>query len=392
MPAQLLRRVRTSQPQTPTRLSSYWVSRGLVLAIQQDWYATPYGTFPLVKTNSPANLPSEKGRVSGFGTTYAGNTNSYLTGPVLTHPKSGWRSWFVLLYANSTGGSGFGRVFQHATGTGADGAGGEAILCVGTTNELRYEKFPTLGSSLVSEYKSPAAIPLNTWTSYGITHQQVFTDTLPQGYKNGVAETWSILTACGAGSVSASPPTSLAIGNRPSDTARTWDGMIGIQLYFDGALSAADHAAIHANPWQVFAEETIPLFWTSVTAQFARPTSDASAGTWTASTGSDLYAMIDETVASDTDYISTVNASTCEVALSTLSDPASSSGHIVRYRLSAEAGGVTVRLRQGTTTIASWTHSPAPASLTTYAQTLSGGEADSITDYTALKLQFEATE
>jgi len=392
MPVQLTRRVRTSQPQTPTRLSSYWVSRGLVLAIQQDWYATPSGIFPLVRTNSPANLPSAKGRVSGFGTTYAGNTNSYLTGPVLTHPKSGWRSWFVLLYANSTGGSGFGRVFQHATGTGADGAGGEAILCVGTTNELRYEKFPTLGSSLVSEYKSPAAIPLNTWTSYGITHQQVFTDTLPQGYKNGVAETWSILTACGAGSLSASPPTSLAIGNRTTDTARTWDGMIGIQLYFDGALSAADHAAIHANPWQVFAPETVPLFWSGVTAQFARPTSDASAGTWTASTGSDLYAMIDETVASDTDYISTVNASTCEVALSTLSDPASSSGHIVRYRLSAEAGGVTVRLRQGTTTIASWTHSPAPASLTTYAQTLSGGEADSITDYTALKLQFEATE
>ncbi|OQB23577.1 MAG: hypothetical protein BWY10_02676 [Chloroflexi bacterium ADurb.Bin180] len=102
--------------------------------------------------------------------------------------------------------------------------------------------------------------------------------------------------------------------------------------------------------------------------------------------------MIDETAASDTDYISTVNASTCEVALGSLSDPASSSGHIVRYRLSAEAGGVIVRLRQGTTTIASWTHSPAPASLTTYTQTLSGGEADSITDYTALKLQFEATE
>jgi len=29
--------------------------------------------------------------------------------------------------------------------------------------------------------------------------------------------------------------------------------------------------------------------------------------------------------------------------------------------------------------------------LGTYAQTLSGGEADSITDYSALKLQFEAT-
>jgi hypothetical protein len=129
----------------------------------------------------------------------------------------------------------------------------------------------------------------------------------------------------------------------------------------------------------------------TVTAQYARPTSDVSAGTWTASSGSDLYAMLDETSASDSDYIVTTGASTCEVALGSLTDPASSSGHIVRYRISATSGGITVRLRQGTTTVATWVHAPAPTSLTTYAQTLTSGEADSITDYTALRLQFEAT-
>ena len=267
MPVQLTRRVRTSQPLKPTGLSREWVSRGLVLAIAQNWYATPSGIFPLVRTNSPANLPSSKGRVSGFGTTYAGNTNSYLTGPVLTHPKSGWRSWFVLLYANSTGGGGIGRVFQHATGTGGDGAGGECLTCVTTTNELRYVKWNYI--TYVSEYKSPAALTLNAWTSYGITHQQVVGDTVPQGYKNGVAETWSIITSNGPNNLSSSPSTTLAIGNRPSDTARTWDGMIGIQLYFDGELSAADHAAIHANPWQVFDPEDVPLFWPSATAKSA---------------------------------------------------------------------------------------------------------------------------
>lgn len=101
--------------------------------------------------------------------------------------------------------------------------------------------------------------------------------------------------------------------------------------------------------------------------------------------------MLDETTASDADYIVTTGASTCEVALGTLSDPASSTGHIVRYRISATGGGIIVRLRQGTTTIATWTHTTAPTSLTTYAQTLTSGEANSITDYTALKLQFEAT-
>jgi diphthamide biosynthesis methyltransferase len=101
--------------------------------------------------------------------------------------------------------------------------------------------------------------------------------------------------------------------------------------------------------------------------------------------------MLDETTVSDTDYIVTTGASTCEVALGSMSDPAVSTGHKVRYRLSATSGGITVRLRQGTTTIATWTHAPAPSSLTTYEQTLTGGEADSITNYAALKLQFEAT-
>ena len=102
--------------------------------------------------------------------------------------------------------------------------------------------------------------------------------------------------------------------------------------------------------------------------------------------------MLDETTANDADYITTVSASTCEVALGSITDPAVSTGHIVRYRLSADAGGITVRLRQGTTTIATWTHAPAPASLTLYEQTLSAGEANAITNYAALKLQFEATE
>ena len=129
----------------------------------------------------------------------------------------------------------------------------------------------------------------------------------------------------------------------------------------------------------------------TVVVQLARPTSDVSAGTWTASTGSDLYAMLDETAVNDADYIVTTGASTCEVALGSLSDPAVSTGHKVRYRLSANTGGITVRLREGTTTIATWTHNPAPNFPTTYEQTLSGAEADAITNYAALKLQFEAT-
>jgi hypothetical protein len=140
----------------------------------------------------------------------------------------------------------------------------------------------------------------------------------------------------------------------------------------------------------VVGSETV-TFEVGVVAQYAHPTADAATGAWTASTGADLFAMLDEAAADDADYISTTYASICEVALGSLSDPASSAGHKVRYRIAADAGAIIVRLRQGATTIASWTHNPAPTSLSTFEQTLSGAEADSITDYSALKLQFEAT-
>jgi hypothetical protein len=50
--------------------------------------------------------------------------------------------------------------------------------------------------------------------------------------------------------------------------------------------------------------------------------------------------------------------------------------------------GIQVSLMQGATVIATWTHDPAPVSWTTYSQTLSGAEADSITDYSALRFRF----
>lgn len=134
------------------------------------------------------------------------------------------------------------------------------------------------------------------------------------------------------------------------------------------------------------------IFWVpGVAAQFARPTADSSTGTWTASTGSDLFAMLDETTADDGDYIITSGASTCDVSLGYLSDPGVNTDHIVRYRISATSGGMIVRLRNNGSTIASATHAPAPTSLTTFALSLTTGEADACDFSYPFSLQFEAT-
>lgn len=128
--------------------------------------------------------------------------------------------------------------------------------------------------------------------------------------------------------------------------------------------------------------------------QVAVPAADVSAGAWAPSSGSDLYAMLDETPASDADYVTTGAASVFEVEIGAFDDPDVNTGHIFRYRLSGRNGcGFVVSLMQGSTTIASWTHTPAsmPTGPATFEQTLTTGQAASISYPATLKFRFEAT-
>jgi hypothetical protein len=52
---------------------------------------------------------------------------------------------------------------------------------------------------------------------------------------------------------------------------------------------------------------------------------------------------------------------------------------------------LTVKLMQGTTVIASWTHLNVTGTWTQQNQTLTSAQANAITDYTDLRLQFIAT-
>jgi hypothetical protein len=84
--------------------------------------------------------------------------------------------------------------------------------------------------------------------------------------------------------------------------------------------------------------------WTTLSLRYGRPTADLSAGAWTPSIGSDLYAMLDEETASDApDYITTSTAyDPCELALSAVTDPATSSGQVITIRAKSSAGSTLV--------------------------------------------------
>ena len=145
-------------------------------------------------------------------------------------------------------------------------------------------------------------------------------------------------------------------------------------------------------------------------AQFARPSTDAyNSDGWTEDDGTsvNMWDEINEVSASDTDYVRSALAPTNDVyvtKLTSVNDPALSTGHVVRWRRQAPVAGgatvnLTVQLRQGYvnestlgTLIAEKATVAAPGSWADDSLTLSGAEADSITDYADLYLRFLANQ
>ena len=138
-------------------------------------------------------------------------------------------------------------------------------------------------------------------------------------------------------------------------------------------------------------------------AQFARPSADTVRTAWTDELGgiTDIYTGIDEVVAEDVEYIKTPappGANEFETLLTTVTDPVLSSNHIMRWRRRKQpaAGSadinLTVRLMQAAVEKVSRADNTLPGTFTDTSYTLTAGEADSITDYADLRLEFVAVQ
>jgi|GEM_PF-3317699 len=162
---------------------------------------------------------------------------------------------------------------------------------------------------------------------------------------------------------------------------------------FSGWPQIWDYPAIPPQIGMVFA------------AQFARPSSDVDVGSpaWTDEGGgsTNIYQSIDEYDAGvDADYIkSNPNAdlNPYVAGLGTISDPQSSTGHVIRWRAKRDKTNKTltlvVSLYEGDTheVASSSISDTALDSFTTSTYTLTAGQADSIASYADLRLQFNIT-
>lgn len=152
-------------------------------------------------------------------------------------------------------------------------------------------------------------------------------------------------------------------------------------------------------PWQLFAPIQRRIYFPSASAalepRYGRPISDTSAGSWLPSTGSDLYAMLDEdTPGDDADYI---YASTATVAVLKCTSLDLTSMTTPRISVKVPSGyspegTLTVQLYQGdpsTGTLIAEVEQVDPAA-GTYTHTLTAGEIAEITDGTDLYWRIEA--
>ena len=145
--------------------------------------------------------------------------------------------------------------------------------------------------------------------------------------------------------------------------------------------------------------------------QFLRPMADViNLDTWLTNLDSSLslFGAIDESALSTSDYIYSVAGLPTAVYVTrlttTIEDPASSAGHVIRYTYNKDSSGqtpinLTVELRQDYVSEISqgtliWTtiHSNIQSSVqSTAAVTLTAAEADSITAYSSLYLRMTAS-
>ena len=139
------------------------------------------------------------------------------------------------------------------------------------------------------------------------------------------------------------------------------------------------------------------------TGEILRPDADTSISDWTNQAGgtTGIFGTIDEAISDDADYIQSPLPPSGSVARFRLSDPSLGNGTIasplvVSYRFKRDNTNdqlLTVSLKQGTTLIASWTHSGAGLTQTfqTVEQTLTAPQLASITDFTNLFIEFQAS-
>jgi len=326
------------QPQFNARIdTNNPITRGLVFAYNPatgTGFAVINGLLKSATTIGSTNIANS---IAGRGTVFSGNTANRI---VFASPISSGDMTLVVVATPSAASSGqaFFGLFNSA-------------IVNASSNYLSIESGPVYGALSTDNSNWVAASGRAPVANEIVTLGASFTASGKRDlYING---------AFSASSATARNPTGLdvvSVGCYNGGSASGWlsplTGRVFVSLVFNRVLSASEHKALSENPWQVF--EPIPQYFpvSASAPQIVYPNGDVAGGTWLPSTGTDLYACIDETAASDADYIyTTVPGAYQEFYFPDCGAVDPSTGGHVRYRIPAGTGTITAILKQGSTTL-----------------------------------------
>jgi hypothetical protein len=141
-------------------------------------------------------------------------------------------------------------------------------------------------------------------------------------------------------------------------------------------LTDEEMLALSVNPWQLFEPVARPT-WTIDVASVSvyRPNSDIIVNSWTPSSGSDLYAMIDEPTLSRADFITSPNLADPTTMGWTSPLPAGTYDIPVDFDRMGNYGQLRIVLLDSSNVVvgtSSWASAPAVAATTTFTVTTTG--------------------
>ena len=160
-----------------------------------------------------------------------------------------------------------------------------------SNNGVQFIYFNTAGSPFFSTITGAGSFVNRLCVSAAVKKGALIT-----AYTQGIAASSETITG-----TPQSPPTVLRAFNRRDSTFAGYNGVQIYSAWYNRALSSEEIAQISQNPWQLFRPQSQQL---AVFSPVYQPGSDITITGWTGSPDNvNLYANIDESTASDTDYV-----------------------------------------------------------------------------------------
>ena len=171
----------------------------------------------------------------GFGSTFGAGSSDIISTALSAHATL--RSYSLMTYRNGDGGANFGLIFSKRQTADAELFQNAS----GATNAYRYQRnWSTTNGSWIIARPSTGA-----WHQAGVSYDSGSTSNVPTMVIDGVSQSVTTELSPSGSVVNNSDPYTL--GNRASDTARAWDGMLCEFAIWDAILTAEEWAALGAR-------------------------------------------------------------------------------------------------------------------------------------------------